>query len=331
MQRLWESVSRVPFHVDPEAICYTRSLAYHTAFSEDTLNVVDKSNVTFHRDSITCPELSEVPKAELWRQLWMDIKAQKRCQISALVVKSDDNSIRIPPTPGYVPHFPEVSTQIIVASKDHLTDLHIDNGKDVLSAVVDVCRKIFVLYPPTTKNLRLLDGVENEPFRLATICQKLEGALYSEVTSSKAIVIPAGTLHAVITIVGGTLISKDFYTVGTLAPMSRWIATSKASMNRISLHEQEARRIIDCWITAAHVVLADRTALSIVSALIEASSMIAMLLRRANNRGGLQRSLQKLFKSLSSGIYWAELTPMQKETYVSRVRQCGNDLGLSLE
>ncbi|TKA69039.1 hypothetical protein B0A55_10981 [Friedmanniomyces simplex] len=174
MQRLWESVSRVPFHVDPEAICYTRSLAYHTAFSEDTLNVVDKSNVTFHRDSITCPELSEVPKAELWRQLWMDIKAQKRCQISALV--------------------------IIVASKDHLTDLHIDNGKDVLSAVVDDCRKIFVLYPPTTKNLRLLDGVENEPFRLATICQKLEGALYSEVTSSKAIVIPSGTLHAVITI-----------------------------------------------------------------------------------------------------------------------------------
>jgi len=98
-------------------------------------------------------------------------------------------------------------------------------------------------------------------------------------------------------------------------------------MNWTSLDEQDARKVLECWITAAHVVLADRKALSIVSAFVEASSMLAMLLRWAN-RCGFQRSLQKLFKSLLSGIYWMELGPEQKEEYVSQVRQCGNDLGL---
>ena len=120
-----------------------------------------------------------------------------------------------------------------------------DNGKDLISTVLGNCLKIFLMFPPTTNNLRAHESADIEPCRFAAISRKLEGGLYTELTSSSAFILPSGTLHYVKTIVGGTLVSKDFCTTGTLASMSRWIATSKSFMDRISLDGRESLSILE--------------------------------------------------------------------------------------
>ena len=68
------------------------------------------------------------------------------------------------------------------------------------------------MFPPTTKNLRLMQMADAQRGKLARVGKDLEGCLIFKTTSRQALYIPVGCIHAVFTIHGGFLLSIEFST-----------------------------------------------------------------------------------------------------------------------
>ncbi|TVY73555.1 hypothetical protein LSUE1_G006060 [Lachnellula suecica] len=146
-------------------------------------------------------------------------------------------------TPAALNQFVEPSeaknSQILLTPKFWTTDLHIgmiptnsfsmhqtDISLDVcdgLSIPIGPTEKIWIMFPPTSNNLRQMKSVEGQRGKLARIGAKMEGGLIFKTTSADAIYIPAGCIHAVFTVKGGFLISTEFLTSGSARPLSAFL------------------------------------------------------------------------------------------------------------
>lgn len=98
-----------------------------------------------------------------------------------------------------------------------------DYGADGVSAPIGDCRKIWLLYPPTDKNLKAIRLVDGQRAKFARLMHQLEGGVIVETTSAKAIHIPAACIHATFTIQGGYLVTEDFTTSKSLTAISSFI------------------------------------------------------------------------------------------------------------
>ncbi len=105
----------------------------------------------------------------------------------------------------------ESNQQMLLTPKFSLTDLHIDSA-DGISSPIGQCKKLWLLFPPTTLNLTLMKEAEGQRAKLQRIGKSLEGGIVATTNSDQAIYLPAGCIHAVVTIQGGFLISIDFTT-----------------------------------------------------------------------------------------------------------------------
>jgi hypothetical protein len=77
------------------------------------------------------------------------------------------------------------------------------------------------LFPSTEENLRLYASSAGFSNRLARIGSDLHGGIIIKTTSAHALDLPAGTLHAVFTTVGGFLGGINYSTSESLPTMSR--------------------------------------------------------------------------------------------------------------
>ncbi|KAJ5161028.1 hypothetical protein N7492_006420 [Penicillium capsulatum] len=133
----------------------------------------------------------------------------------------DDLGFRVPPDICRLfEPFSESNNQVNLTPKYSFVDLHIDYGADGLSIPVGDCRKIWLLWPPTSSNLRALKTVDGQRGRLARLAPQLEGCVVVETTSAQAIHIPAASLHATFTLQGGFLVARDFTTSRSLMAIS---------------------------------------------------------------------------------------------------------------
>lgn len=85
------------------------------------------------------------------------------------------------------------------------------------------CRKIWLMFPPTGHNFRLLEAELGQSTRLARIGGDLEGGIIVETDSTQAVFIPSGCLHACLTTAGGFLVSIDCTTRASARPFSRYL------------------------------------------------------------------------------------------------------------
>lgn len=69
-----------------------------------------------------------------------------------------------------------------------------------------------------------MKAVDGQRGRLARLVQQLEGCVVVETNSSRAIHIPAASIHATFTLQGGFLIAKDFTTSKSLMAISEILA-----------------------------------------------------------------------------------------------------------
>ncbi|KAL9634358.1 MAG: hypothetical protein Q9164_004134 [Protoblastenia rupestris] len=101
-----------------------------------------------------------------------------------------------------------------------IVDLHVDHGFTVLATTIEDCVKMWALFPPTEHNLGLLRKVANKSGGLQLLVEDhlqysqpfLEGGILTRTDSAEAILLPAGTLHAVFTLSGGFLSGIHFLT-----------------------------------------------------------------------------------------------------------------------
>src|SRR5258706_1447492 len=66
-------------------------------------------------------------------------------------------------------------------------------------------------------------SVNGQMSRLKQLATSLEGGLIVQTTSSEAIYLPAGCIHAVFTITGGFLVTMDFTTRDSIEAFSRYL------------------------------------------------------------------------------------------------------------
>jgi hypothetical protein len=88
----------------------------------------------------------------------------------------------------------------------------LQDSTDGLSVPLGACRKVWIVFPPSKKNLALLAKQEGRKAKVRRIGQQLEGGVIFETTSAEAVYLPVGCIHAVFTTVGGFLNALDFTT-----------------------------------------------------------------------------------------------------------------------
>ncbi|KAH7357103.1 hypothetical protein BKA65DRAFT_474895 [Rhexocercosporidium sp. MPI-PUGE-AT-0058] len=111
----------------------------------------------------------------------------------------------------FVEPFNDGNRQVLCTPKFWMTDLHIDNY-DGISTAIGTCEKLWIMFPPTPKNLQLMQSADGQRYKLARIGKDLEGGLVIKADSTQALYLPAGCLHAVFTLHGGFLVSLEFTT-----------------------------------------------------------------------------------------------------------------------
>ncbi|KAL4935580.1 hypothetical protein BDV06DRAFT_228695 [Aspergillus oleicola] len=148
--------------------------------------------------------------------------------------------------------------------KFSFVDLHTDYGADGVTTLIDDCRKIWFLYPPTSSNLAALASVNGQRRKLLHILHKLEAGIIVETSSSEALWIPAGCIHATFTIEGGFLVGSAFTTSQSITAISTLIASGleksedareecfnwfKKSLDAALLHRKFSD-VLNAWIQA---------------------------------------------------------------------------------
>lgn len=133
------------------------------------------------------------------------------------------------------------------------------------------CRKIWLLYPPTDNNLTAMKSIDGQRGKLLRLAHQLEGGVLVETTSSNAIFLPAGCVHATFTLQGGYLVTKDFTTEKSLNAISSFIV--------YGLDENlptEAREICFDWFERClDVTLSQQHVITAVSAWLKAGKKLA--------------------------------------------------------
>ncbi|KIW36686.1 uncharacterized protein PV06_11101 [Exophiala oligosperma] len=107
--------------------------------------------------------------------------------------------------------------------KFSFVDLHIDYGKDGISATLHDCEKVWMIYPPKPHNLQWMAEHRGQQAKLAQGMGVLEGGVVAHTTSAEAIYLPAGCLHAVFTVAGGFLVSIDCTTRRSVWPFAQYL------------------------------------------------------------------------------------------------------------
>ncbi|KAI9772422.1 MAG: hypothetical protein M1840_000625 [Geoglossum simile] len=125
-------------------------------------------------------------------------------------------------------------TGINVTPGGCFVDLHHDLGRERLSQSFGLCKKVWLLFPPTEENLRLYISSAGFNNRLARIGSELRGGIIIETTSLHALDLPAGALHAVFTTVGGFLGGINYSTSESLTTMSRLLVAHLPIFRHVS-------------------------------------------------------------------------------------------------
>jgi hypothetical protein len=97
----------------------------------------------------------------------------------------------------------------------------VDLCRRSLAKTFGKCEKVWLLFPSNDHNLKLFVRSAGLRNRLALIGSKLQGGIIAKVKSTHALELPAGTLHAVFTTVGGVLGGINYSTAESLPVMSR--------------------------------------------------------------------------------------------------------------
>lgn len=96
---------------------------------------------------------------------------------------------------------------------------------------------MWILFPPTAKNLGLLAQDLEQSDKLSTLASKLTGGVILTLQSNEALYFPPGTLHAVFTIQGGFLVGTQFWSRESIMPFTNFhLSGCAAGVERMPEH-----------------------------------------------------------------------------------------------
>ncbi|KAF7856813.1 hypothetical protein EAF04_009576 [Stromatinia cepivora] len=191
---------------------------------------------------------------------------------------------------------PEIGTSVMVTPSGAYSDIHIDSTTIGRAVCIERCTKIWLVWPPTKRNLQLWADNKGLGVAIQTYGHKLEGGFVIQISGNRsqanALTIPAGTLHCVFTIFGGFLTGSNYSTAEDIP-----LAVEMLRMQVIrGQYEDQIEK--DCsWLTKTIERVIQAQPIHAPRAL----SLVAQLLQHIENHGRSQnREWGKFIKSAAS-------------------------------
>lgn len=186
-----------------------------------------------------------------------------------------------------------VNLHIDITMKSYLCDwmliIKSDYGADEVSASIDDCWKIWLLYPPTDKNFKVIRLINSQWVKFARLMHQLEERIIVETTSVKAIHIPAACIHAMFTIQDDYLITENFTISKSLTAISSFIFNHLND----SLPIKACEICFDWFECCLDISLAHQQIMSVIHAWVK---MEMQLISWASTYWRWQVSIQHLWK-----------------------------------
>ncbi|KAK4551667.1 hypothetical protein LTR86_010998 [Recurvomyces mirabilis] len=152
--------------------------------------------------------------------------------------------------------------------------------------------KLFVCWPASAHNLKLLDEEPPGPERVAHILDRLEGGYCAIVCRDTPLYLSSGTLHVVVTLRGGFMYAGNFMTAGNGPAFVRTLRLSPAFVDRYD--ESGQRGLIANLIDQVGITLERPSCwLPILTELVESWSVIERI-GRASDKKRLAQHLLKV-------------------------------------
>ena len=193
----------------------------------------------------------------------------------------------------------EANQQLILTPKFAFTDLHLDTS-DGISSPLGNCRKMWLVFPPTAKDLQLMKKADGQRAKLDRIGSQLEVGLTFTTSSTEAIYLPAGCIHAVITLEGGFLVAVDFLTPLSSKPHSAMILAGLDDSGAASQFRQEVYRR---FLSSADHGLAFRQEALVLSSWIEALEKIRRYAKESPKwKAAATKVWEEFFKKAKEGV-----------------------------
>jgi hypothetical protein len=212
IENLWETLTTTIPHLFESAECWNEKLPESTKFILETLDAIadpDTTITAFRRGEADPKVDPRISIAQLH-----DPKELHPISLIGLNLPSvPDTSFSAPlALSEFVEPHDERNLQLLLTPKYGFTDLHIDST-DGISSPMGPCVNLWLVFPPTLHNLKLMASTEGQKAKLVRIGRKLEGGLLFKTTSAESIYLPVGCTHSVFTLHGGFLVAIDFNTL----------------------------------------------------------------------------------------------------------------------
>lgn len=143
---------------------------------------------------------------------------------------------------------------------ERCTKIFLDDGWEAFARPVDGCEKVFFLFPPTVRNLETLAANAQSANILWAVLRQLEGGVIVTLESSHMLYIPAGALHAVVTVTPGFLLNSSYLHSKSVLPMSMWLHYSLAAGPLLTASQKDAT--MTTWLKAARAASDNQTLLN---------------------------------------------------------------------
>jgi hypothetical protein len=196
--------------------------------------------VAYRADNAHKPaDRDEAFRAIALRQLFQDKRPGEVAHCILNIPVGKGTGIQIPPVVSGAIELLSSDSDIVtanIAPQDYVVDLHIgktvsskehecpeswhftDHGLNALSTVFHDCVKLRVLFPPSTPNLDAFYALRGQECKFQRLALVLEDGMCAITTQGKTLYMPAGWLHATLTVRGGCLLGVN-WTRGSDLPM----------------------------------------------------------------------------------------------------------------
>ncbi|KJX93324.1 hypothetical protein TI39_contig4336g00001 [Zymoseptoria brevis] len=248
VRMIWEGAGGVPVGFDSSRAYHGRQ--HHTDRALHH-HLITTSRARIFRGGVENPNAQSSITREILLDLVYDYKTAdpKETQTSAMFILKDDPYFSVPRLDQDPMPQEQDNTEVILTTKGGMTDLHIDNGQSVVSTPVEQSRRIFFFWPPTKGNLEILDEHGTRGGLLKNCCRLMEGGLFYIMGSDDAVRMRSGTIHGVVTIVGGFIATKAYIDQDTLESMTSWLVHSPSYLQ--GLDDRGLEETACTWLKAA--------------------------------------------------------------------------------
>ena len=171
--------------------------------------------------------------------------------------------------------------------------------------------KLFVFFPPTEHNLKALDRVSARLGKLAVLIDSLEGGCIALVDKTGPIYIPAGWLHAVVTVSGGPMFATNIITMGGGPSFLRWL---RMSLSKIDSYDRAAQSgLVENILSQLSVALnSPPDCVEFLRAWIKSAEAVARLPFNTTRR----KQVTRIFEQFFQGHVWADVKDKELEEQV---------------